>query len=203
MESAKLFLSFYLSGPLGLSVLFPFYYLFLMVSWRQHISPTPPNPPRFKSSKKKNIQLQSHQDYPCTSSALTRSHSHPEPLALPSGGNALTGLAGVTHTEGRRVGSTLSELHEPEVGRGRLPKEILGFVLLPVHPPLLCSILFCSLAFFQTLLFSLGNRTEQIRRGIYPESEVLVTCVKGGEGRGQGRGIISADAVGSGDGGSR
>lgn len=60
---------------------------------------------------------------------------------------------------------------------------------------ILCSSLFCSQAFFQTLLLDLRSKTKQIQRGIYAESEVLVMCVRGGEGRDKGGGTISADAI--------
>lgn len=81
----------------------------------------------------------------------------------------------------------------PEVERGWFPSGDLR-VHFTSCASILCSSLF-SQAFFQTLLLDLGNKTKQIQRGIYAESEVLVMCVRGGEGRGQGEGTISADAM--------
>lgn len=82
----------------------------------------------------------------------------------------------------------------PEVERGRFPKEDLQ-VHFTSCASILCANLFCSQASFQTLPLDLRNKTKQIQRGIYPESEVLVMCGRGGEGCGQGAGTISADAV--------
>lgn len=169
MKSPKLSFSLFLplwSTLLELCIVSFLLYLFFVVRWQQHVCPTPPHPPRFKSSKKKT------HNWSLSKSTLARRQFWPAPMpeliVLPSRGTPLIGLAG-PHTKGRRMESTVSELQEPRSEEGMVPQGRSGssFTSPASCYPAFYSALLTS--FLPALLSSPRNRTGQIRRGIYPE----------------------------------